>query len=127
MFSQQINLVLQLIILLVLIISVSSVKKRTINTHCNLMSIAFLLEIISVIMFMNLTQSPHAPLGQLLSISLWVHHLLGLSVLILIMFIILRTKNIIKIGSSYKFMRPVFTLWLIVLISGFVLYQKLHI
>lgn len=125
-FSQQFNLVLQIIILLMLIFSFDLIKKRKINTHCNLISIALLLEIISIIIFMRFNNSSYESLGQFFYISLWAHHLLGLLVIVLIIYIILRTKNIIKFGSSYKLMKPAFILWFIVLMGGFILYLKLH-
>ncbi len=63
--------------------------------------------------------------GQLL-LGLWVHHIAGILVVLLVIYIDLAVKGSVHfLGEPYKLMRPVALLWFLALSGGIHIYLSL--
>ena len=121
-----INLIVQLALLAGLLIAAFLAKKGRFNKHCTIMRIAVPVQLLAIFIVMLpemlgyvKTLSPTA----FISIEMWVHHLLGLAVVAIWVYINLVMMGKIKTkGRLLNIMRLVFGLWLLALVSGIHIY-----
>jgi uncharacterized membrane protein YozB (DUF420 family) len=122
------NILLQLLSVLVLVIAVSQVSKDPVRRHCKLVSVAVLLQFVSIIVFMFPAMSTYTEIGvgSSLSTQMYVHHFAGLLVIIFSIYIKLAVDGRIKhIVNPFKLMKITLVLWVIVFIGGLSLYLSL--
>ncbi|MGB3908421.1 MAG: hypothetical protein WBL02_08325 [Methanomethylovorans sp.] len=119
---------LQFFILLLLIFSSYMAHSKKIKVHCSLMGTALILQLITIIFVMLPTFSALSEMqisGQLL-LGLWVHHIAGILVVLLVIYIDLAVKGSVHfLGEPYKLMRPVALLWFLALFGGIHIYLSL--
>jgi hypothetical protein len=123
-----INLLLQFLSVLILGIALSQVSKDPSGKHCNLVSVAVLLQLLSIIAFMFPSMSTLAEIGvgSSLSTQMYLHHLAGLFVILFAIYIKLAVDGRIKpIVDPFNLMKITLALWVLVFIGGLSLYLKL--
>lgn len=123
------SLVVQFLLLLVVLFGFSSVSGKKINRHCRIMNTAVVLQVISVLIFMTVQMSSFVGLnfgGTSLGVLIWLHHLAGLLVFMLAVYIYMALKGRLKfLGSPYKWMKVTFYLWILVFVGGVIIYLEL--
>jgi uncharacterized membrane protein YozB (DUF420 family) len=121
-----INLIIQFSLLVVLLIAAYLAKKGRFTKHCLIMRIAVIVQLLAIFIVMlpemlGYVQalSPTA----FLSIEMWVHHLLGLAVVAIFIYInlVMMGKITIKVRLR-NIMRLAFGLWFLALVSGIHIY-----
>lgn len=132
MFSQFnqafVNLLLQFLSVLVLAVAVSQVTKDPMRKHCRLITVAVLLQLLSILAFMFPSMSTllEIGIGSSLQTQMSLHHLAGLAVVIFSVYIKLAVDGRIKkIVNPYSLMKITLALWIIVFIGGLSLYLSL--
>ena len=124
-----INLIIQFALLLVLLIAAYLAKKGRFTKHCLIMRIAIIVQLLAIFIVMLpemlgyvQTLSPTA----FLSIEMWVHHLLGLAVVAIFIYInlVMMGKITIKVRLR-SIMRLAFGLWFLALVSGIHIYVSI--
>ncbi|WP_367343700.1 hypothetical protein [Methanomethylovorans sp.] len=119
---------LQFFILLLLIFSSYMAHSKKIKVHCSLMGTALILQLVTIVFVMLPTFSALSEMqisGQLL-LGLWVHHIAGILVVLLVIYIDLAVKGSVHfLGEPYKLMRPVALLWFLALSGGIHIYLSL--
>ena len=116
------NLVIQLLLIIIVSVAAYLAKKRQLKNHCTIMMVALPVQIIAIAGIMLPSMLGYVRYGQpdsLLNIEIWIHHILGLAVIALWIYINLVFRRIIKMpGRLIIPMRLAFVLWLIVLGMG---------
>ncbi len=123
------NLLLQILSVLVLFIALSQVHKDPSGKHCRLVSVAVLLQLVSIIAFMSpsMSQLLNMGVGSSLSIQMYLHHLAGLLVIIFAIYIKLAVYGRIRsIVNPFKLMKITLALWILVFIGGLGLYMSIR-
>ncbi len=125
------NLAVQLVLITVLSVAFYLAKKRKLKKHCTIMRIAVPAQILVILGIMLPSMDryiKYAPIGPLFNAEILMHHILGLSVLALWVYI-----NLIFLGFlSLKFrlrtiMRLALTFWVVTLILGLHIYSVAHL
>ena len=121
-----INLVIQLLLIITISVAAYLAKKRQLKNHCAIMMVAVPVQIIVIAGIMLPSMLGYVRYGQpssLFNIEIWIHHILGLVVIALWIYINLVFRRVIKIrGRLVIPMRLAFVLWLMVLGMGLHLY-----
>ena len=123
----KINLVLQCLLLLFVIYGGYLAKIRhQYKIHCRILRIATVLQIISIAAIMLPAMLGYIHRGDrnsLFNTAMWIHHILGLLVVALWVYINLVFQGVIKGFVKLAIpMRLAFFLWIIVLMLGIYLY-----
>jgi putative effector of murein hydrolase len=126
-----INLGVQLMLVIMVSIAVYLAKRRQLKNHCTLMMVTVLLQIIAIVGVMLPSMLGYVRYGQpgsFFNIEIWIHHILGLAVIALWIYINLVFRQVIKIRHSLIIpMRLAFILWLLVLVMGLHLYALIWV
>lgn len=123
------NLILQLTLFATLLIAAFLARKGRFKKHCTIMRIAIPVQLLAIFIVMLpemlgyvKTLSPTA----FISIEMWVHHLLGLVVVAIWVYVNLVMMGKIKIkGRLLNIMRLALGLWLLALVSGIHIYVSI--
>jgi hypothetical protein len=121
-----INLVLQLLLLVFIVLAAYLAKKGQLKHHCMILRIAVLIQIAAIAGVMlpsMLGYVRFGPVGSLFNMEIWIHHILGIAMIVLWIYINLVFLQVIK--SRYRLvvpMRLAFVLWLLVIAMGLHLY-----
>ncbi len=124
-----INLIVQLSLLVALLIAAYFARKGQFTKHCTILRIAIPVQLLAIFIVMLpemlgyvQTLSPTA----FLSIEMWVHHLLGLAVVAIFIYInlVMMGKITIKVRLR-NIMRLAFGLWFLALVSGIHIYVSI--
>ncbi|AGB49614.1 hypothetical protein Metho_1404 [Methanomethylovorans hollandica DSM 15978] len=115
------NIGLQLFILMLLAFSAYQARSKKMKIHCNLMAAALFLQLLTIVFVMSPSFLAHS--GMQISIQLllelWVHHIAGILVMLLVIYINLAVKGSVHfLGEPYRLMKPVALLWFLVLLGG---------
>ena len=120
------NLVVQLLLIIVMSFAAYLARKRQLKNHCTIMTVAVPVQILTIAGVMLPSMLGYVRYGQpgsFFNIEIWIHHILGLVVIALWIYINLVFRRVIKIqGRLVIPMRLAFLLWLIVLGIGLHLY-----
>jgi len=120
------NLVIQLLLIIIVSFAAYLAKKRQLKNHCTIMMVAVPVQIIAIAGIMLPSMLGYVRYGQpgsFFNIEIWIHHILGLAVIALWIYMNLVFRRVIKIrGRLVIPMRLAFVLWLIVLGMGLHLY-----
>ncbi|MFC1964670.1 hypothetical protein ACFLWG_01520 [Chloroflexota bacterium] len=120
------NLIVQLLLIIIISVAAYLAKKRQLKIHCTIMMVAVPVQIIAIVSVMLPSMLGYVRYGQpgsLFNIEIWIHHILGLAVIALWIYINLVFRRVIKIrGRLVIPMRLAFVLWLLVLVMGLHLY-----
>lgn len=119
------DLLLQLTIIILLFFAVKKAYRDPYDKHCKFMTIAIAIQVISVIVFM--APSMYSLSGIMMSgfftFLMYLHHILGLIVIVLSIYIKLAFSGKIPSPvSPLKLMKPTLILWVLTLLGGFILY-----
>jgi hypothetical protein len=122
-----INLAFQCALLLTVLAAGYLAKFRhNLKTHCLILRVAIPLQILAIAAIMLPAMLGYIHKGDrtaLFNTAMWIHHVLGLSVVGLWIYINLVFQGIIKgSGRPVISMRWAFSLWIIVLLMGIYLY-----
>lgn len=123
------NIGLQLLILLLLALSSYMAHSKKVKPHCSLMGIALFLQLLTIVFVMSpsLSSVSGIQISNQLFLELWIHHIAGLLVMLLVMYINLAVKGSIRfLGDPYRLMRPVALLWFVVFLGGMHIYLSLY-
>ena len=123
------NIGLQLFILLLLAFSSYLARSKKVKLHCSLMGTALFLQLLTIVFVMSPSFSALSgiQISSQLMLELWVHHIAGLLVMLLVIYINLAVKGSMKfLGEPYRLMRPVALLWFLVLLGGMHIYISLY-
>ncbi len=123
------NIWLQLLILLLLVLSSYMAHSKKVKPHCSLMGLALFLQLLTIFFVMSpsLSSVSGIQISDQLLLELWVHHIAGLLVMLLVMYINLAVKSSIRfLGDPYRLMRPVALLWFVVFLGGMHIYLSLY-
>ena len=121
-----INLLVQIVLVLAIFVAGYLAKKGQFQKHCLIMRIAAVVQVLAIASTMLPSMLGYVRYGFAASwfnVEIWIHHILGLAVIAIWIYVNLVFLNIIK--SRYRLvvpMRLAFVLWLIVLALGFHLY-----
>lgn len=129
-FSSDLNLLLQLIILTLLLISIKFAKEKTqisLKRHGRIMIVAVILNTISVFLIMgpSFTTNFGAVLDERSTIGFpltLIHHSFGLIAEVLGVILVFK-----KFGNVRMWMRLTMTVWLITFALGFIFYFQYYI
>ena len=120
------NLAIQLLLIIIVIVAAYLAKKRQLKIHCTIMMVAVPVQIIAIAGVMLPSMLGYVRYGQpgsFFNIEIWIHHILGLAVIALWIYMNLAFRRVIKIlGRLVMPMRLAFVLWLLVLFMGLHLY-----
>ncbi|WP_406659688.1 hypothetical protein V7O66_07505 [Methanolobus sp. ZRKC3] len=123
------SLIVQFAIILLVILAVLLASRGKTAQHCKLVSIAVLAQIISILVFMSPVMSDFLNYGfgsRLLIAQIWIHHLAGIGVIMLVVYINLAMKGKTKVlGNVFRLMKITFALWILVFMGGQVIYLAL--
>ena len=121
-----INLIVQLLLIIIISVAAYLARKRQLKKHCTIMMVAVPIQIIAIASVMLPPMLGYVRYGQpgsSFNIEIWAHHILGLAVIVLWIYIILVFRGVIKVlGRLVIYMRLAFILWLLVLFMGIHLY-----
>lgn len=120
---------LQFFILLLLAVSSYLARYRKAKIHCNLMGTALFLQLLTIVFVMSPSFSALSgmSISDQLRLELWVHHIAGLLVMLLVIYINLAVKGHVRfLGEPYRLMRPIALLWFLVLLGGMHIYISLY-
>jgi len=123
------NIGLQFFILLLLALSSYLARSKKVKPHCSLMGTALFLQLLTIVFVMSPSFSALSgiQISSQLMLELWVHHIAGLLVMLLVIYINLAVKGSMKfLGEPYRLMRPVALLWFLVLLGGMHIYISLY-
>ena len=123
------NIGLQFFILLLLVFSSYMAHSKKMNIHCSLMGVALFLQLLTIVfvMFPSFSAFSGMQISSQLLVELWVHHIAGLLVMLLLIYINLAVKGSVHfLGEPYRLMRPVALLWFLVLLGGMHIYISLY-
>ena len=123
------NIWLQLLILLLLVLSSYMAHSKKVKPHCSLMGLALFLQLLTIFFVMSpsLSSVSGIQISDQLLLELWVHHIAGLLVMLLVMYINLAVKSSMRfLGDPYRLMRPVALLWFVVFLGGMHIYLSLY-
>jgi len=124
-----VNLIVQLSLLVALLIAAYLAKKGKFTKHCTIIRIAVIVQLLAIFVVMLpemlgyvQTLSPTA----FISIEMWIHHLLGLAVVAIFIYVnlVMMGKITIK-GRLRNTMRLAFGLWFLALVSGIHIYVSI--
>ncbi|WP_321418103.1 hypothetical protein [uncultured Methanomethylovorans sp.] len=124
-----VNIELQLFILLLLAFSSYMAHSKKVQLHCSLMGIALFLQVLTIFFVMSpsLSSVSGIQISNQLFLELWVHHITGLLVLLLVLYINLAVKGYVRfLGEPYRLMKPVALLWFVVFLGGIHIYTRLY-
>ena len=120
------NLTVQLLLIITVFVAAYLAKRRQLKNHCSIMMVAVPVQVIAIAVIMLPSMLGYVRYGQPVSyfnIEIWIHHILGLAVIALWIYINLVFRGVIKIRSRLVIpMRLAFVLWLLVLVMGLHLY-----
>ena len=120
------NLSVQLLLIITVFVAAYLAKRRRLKNHCSIMMVAVPVQVIAIAVMMLPSMFGYVRYGQPVSsfnIEIWIHHILGLAVIALWIYINLVFRGVIKIqGRLVIHMRLAFVLWLLVLFMGLHLY-----
>lgn len=92
------NIGLQLFILMLLAFSAYQARSKKMKIHCNLMAAALFLQLLTIVFVMSPSFLAHS--GMQISIQLllelWVHHIAGILVMLLVIYINLAVKGSVR-------------------------------
>lgn len=125
-----INLIMQLLLIVTVFVAVYLARvKRQLIRHCTIMRVAIPVQIVMIALVMlpsMLGFIEEKPPGLLYSLEIPAHHVLGLVVIILWIYINLAFKGIIKVRARLVVpMRLAFVSWLVTLALGLHIYLSL--
>ena len=123
------NIGLQFFILLLLVFSSYMAHSKKMKIHCSLMGVALFLQLLTIVfvMFPSFSAFSGMQISSQLLVELWVHHIAGLLVMLLVIYINLAVKGSVHfLGEPYRLMRPVALLWFLVLLGGMHIYISLY-
>lgn len=127
-----INLVLQILLMLAVFVAVYLAKaKRQLIRHCRIVTVALLVQIVAIAIVMLpslLGYAQNEVLGLPLSLEMPVHHVLGLVVAALWIYVNLASKGIIKARMRLVIpMRLAFGSWLVTFVLGLHIYLSIYL
>ena len=124
-----VNLIVQLSLLVALLIATYLARKGRFTKHCTIIRIAIPVQLLAIFIVMlpeMLGYVNTLSRTAFISIEMWVHHLLGLAVVAIWVYVNLVMMGKIKIkGRLRNIMRLAFSLWLLALISGIHIYVSI--
>ena len=103
-----INMVLQTILLFGIIAGITYARKRNIRDHCKIISVAWLIQLFSIVLFMSpaMRATNYSAINSVLGAEVLLHHGLGLLVFLLVPYLHLilsgKLKAIINLRSLMK-------------------------
>ncbi|SFM16034.1 hypothetical protein [Methanolobus profundi] len=122
------NLLLQLLSVIVLAVAVSQVSKDPMRKHCHLVSVAVLLQLLSILAFMfpSMSTLRDIGVGSSLQTQMYLHHFAGLVVILFSVYIKLAVDGRIRhIVNPFSLMKITLAIWILVFIGGLSLYFSL--
>ena len=125
----KINLFAQLGLAVILVLAAYLARRGRLQNHCAVMRIAVLVQILSIAVVMLprlLGYVKNLQPTSTLSIEIWIHHLLGLAVVAIWVYVnLVMMGRIKKRGRLRSVMRLAFTLWLVSLGLGIHIYTSI--
>lgn len=120
---------LQFFIMLLLLFSSYMAHSKKMKMHCSLMGVALILQFLTLlfVMFPSFSAFSGMQISSQLLVELWVHHIAGILVMLLVIYINLAVKGSVHfLGEPYRLMRPAALLWFLVLLGGIHIYISLY-
>jgi putative membrane protein len=115
------------LLLIVIIAGYLSRFKHKVKLHCLILRIAVLLQVAAIIVIMLPAMRGYIQTGErttLFNTLMWVHHILGLGVILIWVYINLVFQGMVKaLVKLPTLMRTAFFLWILVLLMGIYLYR----
>jgi hypothetical protein len=121
-----INLAIQVLLIAAVIFAAIMAKRKHFARHCTIMKIAVVMQVLSILVFMLLPMISYAKYEKgntLLMVELWVHHSLGL--VVIISWITILAIRITARTWRLATMRLAFTSWILTMIIGLHLYATI--
>jgi putative membrane protein len=127
-----INLIVQILLMVAVFVAAYIAKvKRQLIRHCTIMRVAVIVQIVTIVVFMlppMLGFIRNDVSGLIFRLEVPVHHVLGLVVVALWIYINIAFKRIIKTRARLVLlMRLAFISWLVTLILGLHIYLLLRV
>ncbi|MFC1941839.1 hypothetical protein ACFLWU_01315 [Chloroflexota bacterium] len=126
-----INLAVQIVLIITVCVAAFLAKKRQLKNHCTIMMVAVPVQILAIAGVMLPSMLGYVRYGQpgsSLNIEIWIHHILGLAVIALWIYMNLVFRGVFKRRVRLIIpMRLAFVLWLLVLVTGLHLYLLIWI
>src|SRR6056297_861271 len=97
--SNILSLFVQFIVITLVIVAALQVSRGKTALHCKLMSIALIMQVVSILIFMSPVMSDFLQYGfgsRALITQIWLHHLGGIAVVLLVLYINLSMKGKMK-------------------------------
>ncbi|MBC7085985.1 MAG: hypothetical protein H5T43_06445 [Methanomethylovorans sp.] len=123
------NISLQFFIFLLLVLSTYAAHSKRTKYHCSVIGIAFFLQLFTIllIMYPSFSSITGMSISNRLLTELWIHHIAGFLVMLLIIYINLSVKGYVHfLGDPYRLMKPTLLLWIIVMLGGVFIYISLY-
>lgn len=124
-----VNLIVQLSLLATLLTASFLARKKRITIHCTIMRIAVPVQLLVIFIVMlpkMLGYVDTLSFTSFISIEIWIHHLLGLAVIAVWIYVnLIMMGRIKKKGRLLSIMRVALSLWLVALISGVHIYVSI--
>ncbi|MCZ7393171.1 MAG: hypothetical protein ABOK23_09635 [Candidatus Methanoperedens sp.] len=122
-----VNLVVQILLLIMVLGAEYLAKKRELMRHCKFMRILVPVQIIAIATVMLPSMLGYLANPPPFSTEMLVHHALGLSVVVLWIYINLSFGKPWMPRNLALFMRSAFTLWILALLLGLHMYLLIYI
>ncbi|WP_406656723.1 DUF420 domain-containing protein [Methanolobus sp. ZRKC2] len=120
------SLIIQFLLLLMVLFGVSLISKGQSGKHCKIISLAVILQLISVLIFMSAEMASFLEYNfgsTFLVVLLWLHHLAGISVFLLVIYIRLALSGrMMFLGNPYRWMKITLVIWILTFIGGVMIY-----
>ena len=123
------SLVIQFLLLLMVLFAVRLVSGGQSEKHCRIISLAIVLQLISVLVFMSSAMSSFMEYNfgsTFLAALIWLHHLAGIAVFLFAIYIRLALSGkMIFLGDPYRWMKITLATWILTFIGGVLVYLYL--
>lgn len=125
-----VNLVAQALLLIAVLIAARLARKKRLIKHCRIITVVLVIELVTIFLVMlpSLVGLLNTPIPTALKVEDWVHHSLGLVVVLLWVYVSLAVRGRVRaVGKLAIYMRAALAIWVLTFLLGVHLYFQFYV